>query len=119
MSEKNQETSLSLNDMQLKVVDMHQRILKKLKEKLDAETLNLIEEEFLVAGLLSDPSLSEEVKSNHEGVFMASETISAWKAATNKLVMKIVEQKKDNWTLKDECEVMRVKYDAMKNANSE
>lgn len=63
----------------------------QLKEKLDAETLNLIEEEFVVDGLLSDPSLSEEVKSNHEGVCMAPETISAWKEVSNKLVETIVE----------------------------
>ena len=42
-------------------------------------------------GLLSDPSLSEEVNSNHEGVFMAPETVSAWKEATNKLVETIGE----------------------------
>ncbi|GJX41470.1 kinesin-like protein KIN-1 [Tanacetum coccineum] len=91
MSDKNQETSLSPNDMKLKVVDTHQRILKKLKEKLDAETLNLIEEELVVDGLLSDPSLSEEVQSNHEGVILAPETIFEWKAVTNKLVVTIVE----------------------------
>ncbi|GKC42653.1 hypothetical protein Tco_1060375, partial [Tanacetum coccineum] len=58
----------------------------QLKEKLDAEMLNLVEEEFVVDGLLFDHSLSEEVKSNHEGVFMAPEIIFQWKEATNKLV---------------------------------
>ncbi|GKA71881.1 hypothetical protein Tco_0778097 [Tanacetum coccineum] len=90
----------------------------QLKEKLDAETLNLVEEEFVVDGLLSDHNLSEEVKSNHEGVFMAPEIIFLWKEATNKLIdSRDYCGEKDNRTLKDEYEVMRVEYDRMKNVN--
>ncbi|GJY28014.1 hypothetical protein Tco_0403781 [Tanacetum coccineum] len=44
--------SMVLGDKERKRVVIR---IKELKEKLVAETLNLIEEEFLVAGLLSDP----------------------------------------------------------------
>lgn len=70
----------------------------QLREKLDAETVNLIGEEFVMEGLLlSDPTTSgsmitdeEELNSSHESV-ITSQTIASWKEATQKLVNTILE----------------------------
>lgn len=57
----------------------------QLREKLDAETVNVIGEEFVLDGLFSDPILSEEANLSHEeGI--TSETISSMKEVTNKLL---------------------------------
>lgn len=54
----------------------------------------MIGEEFVLDGLLAEPSSSEEVNSSHvKGI--TSETISAWKEATDKLVKTIVEVTSD------------------------
>lgn len=59
----------------------------QLKDKLDAETIKLIGDEFPVDGLLC-----EEVNSSHEdGGIITLEVISSWKEATEKLVKTIVE----------------------------
>nr|XP_043608233.1 kinesin-like protein KIN-1 [Erigeron canadensis] len=113
MLDRKQETSSSLDDVQLKsVVPHHQRILKKLREKLDAETVNMIEEEFLLDGLVSDPSSSEEVNSSQEEL-ITSETISAWKEATDKLVTTIVELRREKERLMHEYGLMEMKTEIL------
>ncbi|KAM0058449.1 putative plus-end-directed kinesin ATPase [Helianthus debilis subsp. tardiflorus] len=104
-----QETLLSVNDVKLKVVDLRERILKKLRDKLDAETVKLILEEFMVDGVLCE---AEEVNSRHEegGIIITSETISSWKAATEKLVKTIAELRRENHMLKEVNELMEVEY---------
>ncbi|KAL4564175.1 hypothetical protein LXL04_028228 [Taraxacum kok-saghyz] len=88
-----------------------QKILKKLREKLDAETLDVILEEFVMDGLLSDPTTS--MISSHEAI-ITSQTISSWKEATQRLVNTILELKReinvlkeDNQVTKEECKIMR------------
>ncbi|XP_076928973.1 kinesin-like protein KIN-1 [Bidens hawaiensis] len=107
--DQKQETS---NDMMLKIVDLRDRILKKLKDKLDAETVKLIGEEFVVDGVLCE---AEEANSRHEecGPIIASETISSWKEATEKLVLTITELRKENHMLKEVNELMKAEYEKM------
>ncbi|KAI3716800.1 hypothetical protein L1987_67957 [Smallanthus sonchifolius] len=116
MHEKKQEILLSENDVKLKVLDLRERILKKLKEKLDAETVKLIGEEFVVDGLLC-----EEVDSSHEEggtlCHIKSETIASWKEATNKLVKTIAELVGENHMLKKVYESMKVEYEKMMHEN--
>ncbi|KAI3699180.1 hypothetical protein L2E82_43278 [Cichorium intybus] len=78
-----------ISDVKLKIAE---RILKKLREKLDAETVNMIGEEFVMDGLFCDPtaSFTEEVISNHETI-ITSQTISSWKEASQNLVNTIIE----------------------------
>ncbi|KAL8209375.1 hypothetical protein R6Q57_006107 [Mikania cordata] len=87
MHDKKQETSSSANDMKLNIVDLRERVLKKLKEKLDAETLKLIREEFGLDGFSC-----EEVNLSHEEVsVITSQVFSSWKEATKNLVLTIAE----------------------------
>ncbi|KAK1418537.1 hypothetical protein QVD17_27682 [Tagetes erecta] len=109
MYDKKQEIPLSENDVKLKLADLRERILKKLKEKLDAETTKLIGDEFLVDGLLC-----EEVSSSHEeGGIITSEAISLWKEATEKLVKTIVELRRGNHMLMEAYDLMKVEYEKM------
>ncbi|KAK9057614.1 hypothetical protein SSX86_022450 [Deinandra increscens subsp. villosa] len=110
MYDKKQETLLSENDMKLKIVDISERILKKLREKLDAETVKLIEEEFVLDGLLY-----VEANSNHEegGTLITSEVISSWKEATKNLVKTIAELRRENHMLKEGYGSMKVEYEQM------
>ncbi|KAI7754137.1 hypothetical protein M8C21_014881, partial [Ambrosia artemisiifolia] len=107
-----QETLLSVDDVKLKVVDLRERILKKLREKLDAETVKLIGEEFVMDGVLCE---GEDVNSRHEegGIIITSETISSWKEATGKLVETITELRREIHMLKEGSELMMVDYAKM------
>ncbi|KAL4569280.1 hypothetical protein LXL04_024916 [Taraxacum kok-saghyz] len=91
----------SMNDLKLQIAE---KILKKLREKLDAETVNLIGEEFVMDGFLSDPTTS--MISSHEAI-ITSQTISSWKEATQRLVNTILELKRENSVLKEEYQVMK------------
>nr|KAJ0217540.1 hypothetical protein LSAT_V11C300125910 [Lactuca sativa] len=114
---KQQEIS-ALNDVKQQIAE---RILKKLREKLDAETVNLIGEEFVMEGLLlSDPTTSgsmitdeEELNSSHESV-ITSQTIASWKEATQKLVNTILELRRENVIMKEEWQVMKEENKVMR-----
>ncbi|CAH1413941.1 unnamed protein product [Lactuca virosa] len=100
---KQQEIS-ALNDVKQQIAE---RILKKLREKLDAETVNLIGEEFVMEGLLlSDPTTSGSMITDDESV-ITSQTIASWKEATQKLVNTILELRRENVIMKEEWQVMK------------
>ncbi|XP_071693512.1 kinesin-like protein KIN-1 isoform X2 [Rutidosis leptorrhynchoides] len=115
VSDRKQE-ALSMNDVKLKLGVLRDRILKKLGEKLDAETVSMIGEEFVLDGLITtDPSSSDqEVNSSSvNGITLGLETISAWKEATDKLVKTIAELRREKEMLMEQYEAMKVEYEIM------
>ncbi|XP_071695478.1 kinesin-like protein KIN-1 [Rutidosis leptorrhynchoides] len=117
LSDRRQE-SLSMNDVKLKLGVLRDRILKKFGDKLDAETVSMIGEEFVLEGLITTthPSSSDqEVNSSSSvnGITLGSETIFAWKEATDKLVKTIAELRRDKEMLMNQYESMKGEYEIM------
>ncbi|KAL0005825.1 hypothetical protein SO802_013386 [Lithocarpus litseifolius] len=74
------------------------RILNKLKESLDIEDVKLLEELFILEGILFDPYSVEELESSYEDVTL--QTISSLQAAVEELVFTVEELKMENYALK-------------------
>ncbi|KAJ9564807.1 hypothetical protein OSB04_000773 [Centaurea solstitialis] len=106
--DRKQETSIE-NDVNLKIVD---RILKKLREKLDVETMNMLVMDGVFSS--SSSSIEEEEEEEEEVNLITLETISSWKEATEKLVKTIIEIRSEKKIVKDEYEVMMEEYRVMK-----
>ncbi|KVI03184.1 Kinesin, motor domain-containing protein [Cynara cardunculus var. scolymus] len=100
MFDRKQETSFE----NVKIVE---RILRKLRDKLDVKTMNLL----VMDGVFS--SGEEEEEEEEEVNTITSQTISSWKEATEKLVKTIIELRKEKKILKDEYEAMMEEYRVM------
>nr|XP_023913239.1 kinesin-like protein KIN-1 [Quercus suber] len=74
------------------------RILNKLKESLDIEDVKLLEELFILEGILFDPYSVEELESSYEDVTLR--TISSLQAAVEELAFTVEELKMENYALK-------------------
>ncbi|XP_050274503.1 kinesin-like protein KIN-1 [Quercus robur] len=74
------------------------RILNKLKESLDIEDVKLLEELFILEGILFDPYSVEELEPSYEDVTLR--TISSLQAAVEELVFTVEELKMENYALK-------------------
>ncbi|KAK4596038.1 hypothetical protein RGQ29_014209 [Quercus rubra] len=74
------------------------RILNKLKESLEVEDVKLLEELFILEGILFDPYSVEELESSYEDVTLR--TISSLQAAVEELVFTVEELKMENYALK-------------------
>ncbi|KAF3943871.1 hypothetical protein CMV_029608 [Castanea mollissima] len=74
------------------------RILNKLKASLDIEDVKLLEELFILEGILFDPYSVEELESSYEDVTLR--TISSLQQAVKELVSTVEELKMENYALK-------------------
>ncbi|KAM4119268.1 hypothetical protein ACJW30_03G046500 [Castanea mollissima] len=74
------------------------RILNKLKASLDIEDVKLLEELFILEGILFDPYSVEELESSYEDVTLR--TISSLQQAVEELVSTVEELKMENYALK-------------------
>ncbi|KAF5453969.1 hypothetical protein F2P56_023672 [Juglans regia] len=74
------------------------RILNKLRERLDIEDVKLLEELFILEGILFDPYSVEELESDYEDV--TSRTISSLQHHVEELVSSVKELKRENRALK-------------------
>ncbi|PON58832.1 Kinesin-like protein [Parasponia andersonii] len=79
-----------------------ERILNKLREGLDDETVNLLKELFTLEGIFFDPNSVEELDSAHEDII--SRTITSLQQAVEELVFEVEELKMENKALKDRIE---------------
>ncbi|KAG8649684.1 kinesin-like protein KIN-1 isoform X2 [Manihot esculenta] len=79
------------------------RILNRLREKLDVEDVELLEELFILEGILFDPNSVEDLESAYEDVTL--QTISSLQQAVEELVFTIEELKSENKALKARIEV--------------
>ncbi|XP_075660017.1 kinesin-like protein KIN-1 [Castanea sativa] len=74
------------------------RILNMLKASLDIEDVKLLEELFILEGILFDPYSVEELESSYEDVTLR--TISSLQQAVEELVSTVEELKMENYALK-------------------
>ncbi|EEF49791.1 kinesin-like protein KIN-1 isoform X2 [Ricinus communis] len=74
------------------------RILNRLRERLDIEDVELLEELFILEGILFDPNSVEDLESAYEDV--TSQTISSLQQAVEELRFTIEELKCENKALK-------------------
>ncbi|KAJ9131508.1 hypothetical protein P3X46_035163 [Hevea brasiliensis] len=82
--------------------ELCERILIRLRERLDVEDVELLEELFILEGILFDPSSFEDLESAYEDVTLR--TISSLQQAVEELVFTIEELKSENRALKARME---------------
>ncbi|KAK3031601.1 hypothetical protein RJ639_035607, partial [Escallonia herrerae] len=75
-----------------------ERILEKLRERLDAEDVKLLEELFVLEGIFFDPRSVEDLESAYEDVML--KTISSLQAALEDHVATVEKLKRENKALK-------------------
>ncbi|KAK2984088.1 hypothetical protein RJ640_028552, partial [Escallonia rubra] len=75
-----------------------ERILEKLRERLDAEDVKLLEELFVLEGIFFDPSSVEDLESAYEDVML--KTISSLQAVLEEHVATVKKLKRENNALK-------------------
>ncbi|XP_059652523.1 kinesin-like protein KIN-1 [Cornus florida] len=83
-----------------------ERILSKLREKLDIEDVKLLEELFILEGIFFDPSLVENLESAYEDVTIR--TIASLQQAVEELVITVEEFKRENKVLKEKLEAVEI-----------
>ncbi|KAL6953266.1 serine/threonine-protein kinase KIN2 [Sarracenia purpurea var. burkii] len=79
-----------------------ERILDKLREKLDVEDVKLLEELFILEGIFFDINSVEDLESAYEDVTI--QTISSLQQAVEELAVTVEELKKENKALKARLE---------------
>ncbi|KAL5566143.1 hypothetical protein UlMin_029307 [Ulmus minor] len=76
-----------------------ERILNKLRERLDVEDVNLLEELFVLEGIFFDPNSVADLDSAYEDVTL--QTITSLQQAVEELASEVEELKTENKALKD------------------
>ncbi|CAI9759977.1 unnamed protein product [Fraxinus pennsylvanica] len=75
-----------------------ERILEKLRQKIKAEDVELLEQLFVLEGIFFDPSSVEEVEAAYEDV--TSRTILSLQKAVEELIATVEKLKEENKALK-------------------
>ncbi|CAK7340784.1 unnamed protein product [Dovyalis caffra] len=86
------------------------RILNKLRERLDDEDVNLLEELFILEGLFVDLTSVEDLETAYQDV--TSQTISSLQQAVEELIFTVEELKSENKALKTRLAAAE-RFDAM------